>query len=56
MERFGFGEDVVFVPLGDLLDGVTTAPLTQPTEEGGALQGSDLSIRARRSRQAASRH
>ena len=34
MERFSFGDDVAFVPRGDLLDGVTIAPLTQPTEEG----------------------
>ena len=33
MERFGFGDDVAFVPRGDLLDGATVAPLTQPFEE-----------------------
>jgi hypothetical protein len=34
MERFSFGDDVAFVPHGDLLDGVTVAPLTQPFEGG----------------------
>ena len=38
MERFSFGDDVAFVPRGDLLDGVTVAPLTQPFEEGELVQ------------------
>ncbi len=38
MERFSFGDDVAFVPRGDLLDGVTVAPLTQPFEEGALVQ------------------
>ena len=38
MERFSFGEDVAFVPRGDLLDGVTMAPLTQPSEEGALVK------------------
>ena len=41
MERFSFGEDVAFVPRGDLLDGVSMAPLTQPFEEG-ALVGAAI--------------
>jgi quercetin dioxygenase-like cupin family protein len=38
MERFSFGDDVAFVPRGDLLEGVTIAPLTQPTEEGALVK------------------
>ena len=38
MERFSFGEDVAFVPRGDLLEGVTLAPLTQPSEEGALVK------------------
>jgi quercetin dioxygenase-like cupin family protein len=38
VERFSFASDVAFVPPGDLLDGVTVAPLTQPFEEGALLQ------------------
>ena len=38
MERFSFGDDVAFVPRGDLLDGVTIAPLTQPSEEGALVK------------------
>ena len=38
MERFSFGDDVAFVPRGDLLDGVRMAPLTQPFEEGALVQ------------------
>ena len=38
MERFSFGDDVAFVPGGDLLDGVTVAPLTQAFEEGALVQ------------------
>lgn len=38
MERFSFGDDVAFVPRGDLLEGVTIAPLTQPSEEGALLK------------------
>ena len=38
MERFSFDEAVAFVPRGDLLDGVTIAPLTQPSEEGALVK------------------
>ena len=38
MERFSFGEEVAFVPRGDLLDGVRMAPLTQPSEEGALVK------------------
>ena len=38
MERFSFGEDVAFVPRGDLLEGVRMAPLTQPSEEGALVK------------------
>jgi len=38
MERFSFGDDVAFVPRGDLLDGVKMAPLTQPFQEGALVQ------------------
>jgi quercetin dioxygenase-like cupin family protein len=38
MERFSFGDDVALVPRGDLLDGVTMAPLTQPSEEGALVK------------------
>jgi quercetin dioxygenase-like cupin family protein len=37
MERFSF-DDMAFVPRGDLLEGVTVAPLTQPFEEGALVQ------------------
>jgi quercetin dioxygenase-like cupin family protein len=38
MERFSFGDDAAFVPRGDLLQGVTIAPLTSPFEEGATTQ------------------
>jgi quercetin dioxygenase-like cupin family protein len=38
VERFSFASDVAFVPRGDLLDGVTVAPLTQPSEEGALVK------------------
>ena len=38
MDRFSFGDDVAFVPRGDLLDHVSMAPLTQPFEEGALVQ------------------
>ena len=38
MERFSFGDDAAFVPRGDLLDGVTVAPLTAPFEEGALVK------------------
>jgi hypothetical protein len=38
MERFSFSHDVAFVPRGDLLDGVSIAPLTQPSEEGALVK------------------
>ena len=46
MERFSFGDDVAFVPRGDLLDRVTVAPLTPPFEEGALVKrrSFDLSL------------
>ena len=44
MERFSFGDDVAFVPRGDLLDRVTVAPLTQSIDEGSLVPGGDLPI------------
>jgi quercetin dioxygenase-like cupin family protein len=38
VERFSFGPDVAFVPRGDLLDGVTVAPLTRSISEGSVVQ------------------
>ena len=38
MERFSFGSEVAFVPRGDVLDGVTVAPLTSPFEAGAPTQ------------------
>ncbi len=38
MEQFSVGDDVAFVPRGDLLDGVRISPLTQPSEEGALVQ------------------
>ena len=38
MERFSFGSEVAFVPRGDLLDGVTIAPLTPSIFEGSIIQ------------------
>jgi quercetin dioxygenase-like cupin family protein len=38
MERFSFGDDVAFVPRGDLLERVTIAPLTAPSEEGATTK------------------
>ena len=38
MERFSFGSEVAFVPRGDLLDGVTIAPLTPSIFEGSTIQ------------------
>ena len=38
MERFSFASDVSFVPHGDLLDGVTVAPLTAPMSEQSPFQ------------------
>jgi quercetin dioxygenase-like cupin family protein len=38
MERFGFGSDVAFVPRGDLLEGVTVAPLSAPMAAGSPFQ------------------
>lgn len=55
LEQFSFSSDVAFVPRGDLLEGVTVAPLTAPFEEGCVDSGGDLPIRARRSTPAASR-
>ena len=38
MERFSFSSQVAFVPRGDVLDGVTIAPLTEPFERGALVQ------------------
>ena len=38
MERFSFASEVAFVPRGDLLDGVTIAPLTPSLFEGSPFQ------------------
>ena len=38
VERFSFASEVAFVPRGDLLDGVTVAPLTPPISEGLPIQ------------------
>jgi len=38
VERFSFAPEVAFVPRGDLLDGVTVAPLTPPISEGSPTQ------------------
>ena len=38
MERFSFASDVAFVPRGDLLEGVTVAPLTPSIFEGSPMQ------------------
>ncbi len=38
MERFSFAPEVAFVPRGDLLDGVTMAPLTPSIFEGSLVQ------------------
>jgi quercetin dioxygenase-like cupin family protein len=38
VERFSFAPDVAFVPRGDLLEGVTVAPLTPSVFEGSPFQ------------------
>jgi len=38
VERFSFASEVAFVPRGDLLDGVTVAPLTTSLFEGSPFQ------------------
>ena len=38
MERFSFASEVAFVPRGDLLHGVTVAPLTPSIPEGSPIQ------------------
>jgi len=38
MERFTFASEVAFVPRGDLLEGVTVAPLTPSIFEGSPIQ------------------
>jgi len=38
VERFSFASEVAFVPHGDLLDGVTVAPLTAPMSEQSPFQ------------------
>jgi quercetin dioxygenase-like cupin family protein len=39
VKRVRFTRDVAFTPRGDLLDGVTVAPLTAPIASGAAVQG-----------------
>jgi quercetin dioxygenase-like cupin family protein len=38
VERFSFAPEAAFVPRGDLLDRVTIAPLTAPSEEGATTK------------------
>ena len=38
VERFSFASEVAFVPRGDLLDGVTVAPLAPSIFEGSPIQ------------------
>jgi len=38
LERFTFASEVAFVPRGDLLEGVTVAPLTPSIFEGSPIQ------------------
>jgi quercetin dioxygenase-like cupin family protein len=38
LERFSYGAAVAFVPRGELLDGVTVAPLSRSISEGAPLQ------------------
>jgi quercetin dioxygenase-like cupin family protein len=38
LERFTFASEVAFVPRGDLLEGVTVAPLTPSILEGSPIQ------------------
>ena len=38
MERFSFAPDAAFVPGGELLEGVTVAPLTPPISAGSSFQ------------------
>jgi quercetin dioxygenase-like cupin family protein len=38
VERFSFSSELAFVPRGDLLEGVTVAPLTPSLAEGSPLQ------------------
>jgi quercetin dioxygenase-like cupin family protein len=38
VERFSFTPEAAFVPHGDVLDGVTIAPLTEPFERGALVQ------------------
>ena len=38
MERLSFAADVAFVPRGDLLEGVTVAPLSAPMAQGAPFQ------------------
>ena len=45
MKRVSFGDDVAFVPRGDLLDGVRIAPLTQPFEAGALVQAAIFRLR-----------
>ena len=42
VERFSFASDMAFVPRGDLLEGVTIAPLTEPFERGALVQAAIL--------------
>ena len=46
MERFSFGDDVAFVPRGDLLDRVRMALVDTALRRRGARPGSDLPIRS----------
>src|SRR5829696_7242108 len=45
VERFSFASDVAFVPRGDLLDGVTVAPLTPSIFEGSPIQAAIFRVK-----------
>jgi quercetin dioxygenase-like cupin family protein len=38
VERFSFGPEAAFMPRGDLLEHVSLAPLTAPSEEGAPVK------------------
>jgi mannose-6-phosphate isomerase-like protein (cupin superfamily) len=46
VERFSFASDVAFVPRGDLLNGVTVAPLTPSIFEGSPIQAAIFRVGA----------
>jgi quercetin dioxygenase-like cupin family protein len=46
VERFSFAPEVAFVPRGDLLEGVTVAPLTPSIFEGAPFQAAIFRVAA----------